>query len=79
MQQASFGSNGLSETWTYNDRMHPIGMTRSIGSTAPLTLGTYYCAGAAGDCTTNSGFYVFNGLGTICTESLKDFNNVPKQ
>ena len=55
MQQASFGSNGLSETWTYNNRMQPIGMTRSIGSPPLLTLGTYYYAGAAGDCATNNG------------------------
>lgn len=56
IQSASFsGSSGLLETWTYNSRMQPIGMTRSIGATPLLTLGTSYCTGTATDCAKNNG------------------------
>jgi len=47
--------NGVTQTYTWNDRVQPTGLTVAGASGSLLTLGFYPCAGVATTCAANNG------------------------
>ncbi len=47
--------NGVTQTFTWNDRLQPTGMTATGGGTTLLGLGFFPCSGGATSCATNAG------------------------
>ena len=54
IQQMTFG-NGLTESWTYNNRLQPMSVTAGYAGTAFLSLGYNYCSPGVTSCPTDNG------------------------